>query len=302
MSVLVLGGGNSPEREVSLRSAAYITQAAITAGFDVSQADPSNGLGFLDQIDPKTVILPILHGKGGEDGVIQTELERRKLPYLGSGSQAASNCFDKWKTRLVAKEHGIPVPDGLLATKETYRGNPIAKKLHVLKVVHGGSSLGVMIVRDPQNINQNELDEVFKLENQAIVERLVEGVEVTVPVLDQTALSPIEIIPPAGGEFDYVNKYNGRTQELCPPKTISSQKQDELRQLAEKVHKTMNCRHLSRVDFMLDREGRPFMLEVNVIPGLTDQSLFPKAAAVAGLSMPDLVSFFIAMVKRDYKL
>lgn len=302
MSVLVLGGGDSPEREVSLRSAAAVATAAKTASFDVQEADPARGLGFLEGLDPKTVILPILHGRGGEDGSLQIELERRNLAFLGSGSQSSANCFDKWKSLLTFKENGIPVADGLLVTKETYKDSPIAKKPHVLKVVHGGSSIGTLIVRDPAMVSAQEIEKIFAMENQAIAESLIEGTEATIPVLDQSALTPIEIIPPPAGEFDYENKYNGQTQELCPPKSVSVQKQEELKRLAEKVHSVMGCRHLSRVDIMMDKRANPYVLEINTIPGLTDQSLFPKSAAVAGLSMPDLVSFFVAMVRRDYKL
>lgn len=135
-----------------------------------------------------------------------------------------------------------------------------------------------------------------------MLEELIEGTEITVPVLDGQALPVIEIVPPQDEEFDYENKYNGRTQELCPPQNVSRELQNQAQRLAEKVFKIMGARHLARVDMMMDKSGRIYVLEINTMPGMTDSSLFPKSAAAAGYSMPDLVSKFIDLVKRDYKI
>lgn len=300
--ILVLGGGDSPEREVSLRSAKAVAKAARDAGFMVEEKDPAAGLGFLDNLPKNTIILPILHGVGGEDGSLQEELEERKLPFLGAGSKSSAKCFDKWQTREALEAADLPIPKGLLVTKVTYQNYTLSKLPHVLKVRHGGSSIGTLIVRDPARVSQDEVNKLFELENEAVLEDLIEGTEVTVPVLDQTALPVIEIVPPEGLEFDYENKYNGLTAEICPPQSVSAELQAKAQQLSEQVHKVMGCRHLSRVDIMLDRRDNPFILEINTIPGLTDQSLYPKSAAVAGLSMPQLVKKFTELVRRDYNL
>src|SRR3989344_1924217 len=300
MKVLVLGGGNSPEREVSLRSAKAVAVAARMAGYEVMEADPADGLDVLDTLPKGTIILPILHGKNGEDGVIQAELERRGLAYLGSDSSVSAACFNKWQTRqklLVAK---IPMPLGARVNKETYKNQALAKKPHVLKIVHGGSSIGTVIVRDLSKLDQGHINQLFELENDAVLEELVEGLEITVPVLDQTALMPLEVRPPEGSEFDYDNKYNGTTAELCPPPSLSQEQIERVQELAEKVHKLMGCRHLSRTDTIMRPDGSFVVLEINTIPGLNNQSLTPKAAAVAGLSMPELVKKFINLVKRDF--
>jgi D-alanine-D-alanine ligase len=302
LQILVLGGGSSDEREVSLRSAKAIADAVKQAGFSLKQADPADGLDILNSLEPGTIVFPILHGKGGEDGALQAELERLKIPFLGSGSSSAKDCFDKWQTRQELAKVNIPTASGVLVTKETFPGQELAKKPYVLKVVHGGSSIGTLIARDPGQVSEDQIDQVFKHDDHAVLEELVEGIELTVSILDGQALPVVEIIPPSGEEFDYQNRYNGRTSELCPPANLSEALQQQARAMAEKVHKTMNCRHLSRVDFIARADGSLVVLEINVIPGLTDQSLYPKSAAVAGISMPDLISKFVDAIKRDYSI
>lgn len=302
MKVLVLGGGDSPEKEVSLRSAKSVANAARQAGFDVLEADPSDGLEFLDKLPKGTVVLPILHGINGEDGVIQAELEKRGLPFLGADSASSAACFDKWLTLQAFKQYGVPTAQSQLIKKEDFARSKLSKKPYVLKVVHGGSSIGVLIARDPKAVSQKQIDEIFEMESRAVLEELVEGVEITVPVLDNTALPVIEIVPPLDGEFDYDNKYNGKTTELCPPKNVSDGVQAEAQRLALKAHKIRNCRHLSRTDFIVRPDGGLIVFDINTIPGLTDQSLYPKAAKVAGLSMPALVTRFVDLIKRDFEV
>ena len=297
--IIVLGGGNSPERAVSLKSSAAVARAARTAGFAVQVYDPADGLDFLDSLSKDVVVLPMLHGQGGEDGVIQAELEKRGLQYLGASSKVSALCFDKDLARQLFQEHTIPVAEGLTVTQDNYSQQALAKKPHILKVSRGGSSIGTLFVRDPGAIDQGQVDEIFKMDDQAILEELVEGVEITVPVLDQKALPVIEIQPPESGEFDYENKYNGQTTELCPPENVSQSAQAAAQRLAEKVHAVTGCRHLSRVDMFVCPGDRLVVLEINTLPGMTDQSLFPKCAQAAGISMPELVRKFVAMVQRD---
>lgn len=302
MNIIVLGGGDSPEREVSLRSAKAVADGARQAGFEVMEKDPAKGLGFLDDLPIETIVLPILHGKNGEDGVIQAELEKRHLPYLGSDSVSSANCFDKWKTLKTISKAGIPIAKSALVTKQTFANNELAHKPYVLKVVHGGSSIGTLIVRNTQNVRHEEIEKVFELDKEVLLEELVEGIEITIPILDKQALPVIEIRPPEGLEFDYENKYNGLTAEICPPESVDGKLQAAAQALAEKAHNAIGCRHLSRVDIIARPGGQMVFLEINTIPGLTDQSLYPKSAAVAGLQMPDLVKRFVKMVQRDYSM
>lgn len=301
MKVLVLGGGISPEREVSLRSANNVADAARQAGFEVKEADPADGLDVLDGLKD-TLVLPILHGKNGEDGFIQRELEARNLPFLGSDSAASIACFDKWATRLELTHAGIKMPQADFVDEKNYGLSPLAKRHHALKVVHGGSSIGTHIARADEDKDTAAVNQIFAMEDKAVLEELIEGSEITVPVLDGKALPVIEIIPPADEEFDYDNKYNGRTQELCPPKNVSQELQLKAQELAEKVHRVMGARHLSRVDIMIDKTGKLYVLEINTMPGMTSGSLYPKSAKQAGMDMPALVKKFVGLVQRDYHL
>ncbi|HET7827880.1 MAG TPA: D-alanine--D-alanine ligase [Candidatus Saccharimonadales bacterium] len=302
MKILVLGGGNSPEREVSLRSAKSVAQAARTAGFAVQELDPAAQPAFYDNLDKDTIVFPILHGAGGEDGVLQKQLEKRDFAFLGSGSSSSDRCFDKLTTRQELAAAGLPVPAGGLVAEQDYPSHALAHRPHVLKVVHGGSSIGTLIIRDPNIDHSGEVKQIFGLGDDVLIEELIEGTELTVPILDNTALPVIEIVPPPHGEFDYDNKYNGQSQEICPPSSVGQDLQKQARKLAERVHKIMDCRHLSRVDIMLDKDSKLFLLEVNTMPGLTDQSLYPKSAKTAGIEMPSLVRKFADMIKRDYNL
>lgn len=302
MRIVVLSGGESPEREVSLRSGKAVAKACQSAGFKVIEKDPSNGADILDGFDDPVVVFPILHGKGGEDGTIQRELENHQLPFLGTPSYASANCFDKWKTRQMLQAAGLPVASGQLVDERSYESCSLTKNPHVVKAVGGGSSIGTYIVRDPSRIDTGELSEVFTVSRYAVVEELIEGLEITVPILDASSLPIIEIIPPEGGEFDYQNKYNGATAEICPPERLTMAQQSQAKKLAENVHRVMGARHLSRIDIMLDRSGDMYVLEINTMPGMTDQSLYPKAARIAGIDYPDLMKRFVDLTKRDYGL
>lgn len=302
MKILVLGGGDSPEREVSLRSAKTVAKAARHAGFEVQEADPRDEPRILDGLLGDTIIFPILHGAYGEDGGIQKEFENRGLPFLGSDSKSSANCFDKWMTRQKLTEAGIQMPPAVLVSRDSYPDQALSEKPHVLKVQRGGSSIGTIIHLEAGQISDSQLDELFGLDRNALLEEYIEGIEVTVPVLDQRALPVVEIVPPVGELFDYDNKYNGRTQELSPPPHVSQDLQRKVQWLAEQAHKIMGCRHLSRVDIIIDKHQEPHILEINTMPGLTDESLYPKAAAVADMTMPQLAAKFAELVKRDYNL
>jgi D-alanine-D-alanine ligase len=302
MKILVLGGGDSPEREVSLRSARSVADAAREAGFETIEADPKTDLTILDEISKDTLVFPILHGKNGEDGILQELLEKKGQAFLGTDSQASAQCFDKWLTRKKLISAGLPMPRAVKVNAQTYKTQEIAKEPHVIKVLCGGSSIGTLLVKDPEAASQKQIDSLFELDSEAVLEELIEGTEATISILDQSALPVIEIVPPQDEEFDYENKYNGRTKEICPPESIAGHIQEKVKRLAEKTHAVMNCRHLSRVDVMIDRVGNPFILEINTIPGLTNQSLYPKSAAAAGYSMPQLVAKFAELVRRDYGL
>ena len=292
MKIAVLYGGFSAEREVSLRSGKSVYDASIEAGFNADLIDVTEiNSALATSLKSYDIVLPIMHGMGGEDGQIQKLLEGIGVAYLGCDSSVSAQCFFKNQARKKMIDAAIPMPEGGLMNVEEYRHSMLSIVPHVIKPNDGGSSIDTLLVKDPKN--NKFAEELFSKHNKMIVEELIDGIELTVPLIDGLNLVPIEIIPPSGGEFDYDNKYNGKTQELCPPKNISKDKQQEAIDLAKKVHSTMGCRHMSRTDMIMTPDGELIVLETNTIPGLTAQSLMPKAAVQAGLTMPELVSHFI---------
>ncbi|HEU4914596.1 MAG TPA: D-alanine--D-alanine ligase [Candidatus Saccharimonadales bacterium] len=293
MNIAVLAGGTSGEREISLRSGAAVAKALQTKGHVVTLVDPLDGL---DLIDTGTdVVFPALHGAGGEDGTIQMELEKRGIAYVGSDSVASALCFDKWAYRDRLRETGLPIAEGEMVNAQSFWRSPLSKKPYVLKPVDGGSTIDTFIVRDPTNADQQKIKEALARYDEMLLEELVEGIEITVGVLGDQALPPVEIIPPEGGEFDYENKYNGKTRELCPAENIGDAAQKKAKSLALRAHAVAGCKDLSRTDIIVRKDGSQVILETNTLPGMTGQSLYPKAAAAAGIGFADLVDRLVAM-------
>lgn len=294
MNVLILQGGNSPEREVSLRSANAVIRAVKQLGHHVETYDPQDGLdGMLSVLARANVVIPVLHGTGGEDGSVQAFLDSSRVPYVGAEAEVSKRCFDKVATKKVLEKNGLPTPKWAEVDPDSFTASPLAQQPYVLKPILGGSSIDTFIVRNPggQSVDMS----VFERYETMLLEELITGTELTVGMLGTEALPVIEILPPEGKEFDYSNKYNGETQELCPPKHVDKAAQEVAQDLAEQAHQFLGVRHYSRTDIMLSSSGEQFILELNTIPGLTDQSLYPKAAAHAGLSMPQLMERLIGM-------
>ena len=290
--IVVLGGGASPERAVSLRSAAAVAAGLQQAGYSVIRVDPADYdiPGLQTALESAEVVFPVLHGTGGEDGSIQLLLESWGKISISADSRASRLCFDKVQYKKSIAEMEILTPAGELVTTNSFWESEIIKQPFVLKPYDGGSSVDTIIVRDPENINKEQIESVLRTYDAMLLEELIEGVEITVGILLDNALPVIEIIPPADGEFDFDNKYNGRTQELCPPRHVSQELQNQARTLALQIHRELGIHDISRTDMMIRRtDMKIFVLETNTIPGMTDQSLLPKAAAGAGISMPQLV-------------
>jgi D-alanine-D-alanine ligase len=301
MKILVLGGGNSPERDVSLRSAQAVDEGLLAAGFETIRVDPAVNPGWHKAITAD-MVFPILHGAGGEDGSLQRILEKSGVPFLGSGSKASERAWDKWGSMQIFSDQGISRPAGRLLKSGARSAADLPADPYVLKVVNGGSSIGVVLVRDPAQPPWAQIQDLLSSNQDLIVEELVDGQEITVGVLGDMALPLVEIHPPAGAEFDYQNKYNGASREVSPPESISEQTQTNAREIAEKLHRAVGCRHLSRTDMIVTNDGRVVAFDINTMPGLSPQSLFPKAALAAGMDMPRLVSKMVDLVKRDYSL
>lgn len=267
--------------------------ALQTGGYEnVVMADARDAAASLDGVD---VVFPALHGIGGEDGQIQKLLEDRGLPYVGSDSGVSALCFDKRQWRQLVGQHGIPIADGELIDKDGLRTSELLRQPFVIKPFDGGSSIDTFIVRDPATADWAAIEDSFRRHPQMLAEALAAGTEITVGVFGEQPLPIIEIVPPASGEFDYENKYNGATRELCPPESVDAAVQQAAQELALQVHRMCGCRDMSRTDMIVGADGSLTVLETNTIPGLTDQSLFPKAAAAAGVTMPQLCDRLVQM-------
>jgi D-alanine-D-alanine ligase len=295
MNVLVLLGGTSGEREVSLRSGAAVSEALVQAGHSVEQYDPANGYKGLKPFAGKVdAVMPILHGQGGEDGVLQAELDKLGFKYLGADAKVSALCFDKAEFKKILNKLSILTPRGQVVSKAEFLESDLRNAPFVLKPIDGGSTIDTYIIRDPDSVKVDLA--VFDRHPAMLLEELIEGDEITVPVLGTKALPVIEIIPPEGKEFDFENKYNGATQELCPAVNITPENQTKAQDLAEKIHTAAGVRHLSRTDIIIDKNNNHYILELNTIPGLTAQSLFPKAANAAGYTMSQLVDKFLQLI------
>lgn len=297
MKILVLGGGDGPERDVSLRSAAAIRDGLTDLGHDVRSADPAEGEAALRQAAGDCdMIFPILHGVGGEDGTLQGLLDDFGKPYLGSGVEVSKLCFDKPQLKALLVENGIDTPKSEVVTASTFGRSELSLAPFVLKPVADGSSMGTIIARTMQ-YDHEQAQRLLEDYGEMLLEEMINGVEITVAVLGEKALPVVEIVPPEGKEFDYENKYNGATSELCPPINVSGALQVQAQELAERIHELSGARHLSRTDMMIDEAGTIYVLEINTMPGMTGQSLFPKAATVAGLPWVRLVERLVELTQ-----
>ena len=298
MKVLVLLGGDSPEREVSLRSGKAVAEALTASRHEVFEYDPAKGYGGLANFAGKVdCVFPILHGKGGEDGEVQEQLEKYGYKYLGSGPAACKLTIDKAVFKTSIGQLDIATPSWEVVTEEQFKNSSLAQKPYVLKAIEGGSTIDCFIIREVKK--QNPPHDIFNRYPKMLLEEIIEGTEITVPILGKEALSVVEIIPPEGAEFDYEHKYDGSSQELSPPINVPLNQQQEAQKLAELIHTRLNVRHLSRTDMMIDETGKIWVIELNTIPGLTPQSLYPKGAKASGLSMEDLVQKFLDLVMLE---
>jgi D-alanine-D-alanine ligase len=291
--VLVINGGDSAERNISLKSGAAVGTALTDSGYEVVYCDPldEDVKSFLDDVD---VVFPILHGGQGESGELQKILEERSLPFVGSDSKASEKCFDKLRTAELAPSINFPKTE--LVSYLTFKDSALIKKPFVLKPRAEGSSVDTFVVRNPEEFDSTLLNEVFdRHENEMLLQELIEGIEITVPIIGDKPFPVVEIIPPKGKEFDFENKYNGQTIENCPPKFVPLELQLRAQKIALELHQTMGCRDLSRTDMIITADNNIYCLEINTLPGMTQNSLVPLSARNAGLTMPMLVDSLVKM-------
>lgn len=294
----VLMGGRSSERDISLKTGRAVHQALIRRGYDAVAIDVTDRL-CRDLEEHKVAIAFLsLHGPGGEDGSIQGFLETMRIPYTGSGVRASAVGMHKEAAKTLLTAHGIPLPPGI-TVRESDRPS-LAKVLRqttlklpiVVKPVSQGSTIGVTIVRHSSQWKE-ALALAHRYDSEVMVESYIPGHEATVSILTTAAEGPkilpaIEIVAP-DGFYDFSAKYQkGKTRYLCPA-PLPPKVTHHIGQLARRTYEVLGCEGAARVDFRITPRGRPYVLEINTVPGMTETSLLPMAAAQAGMAYDDLV-------------
>lgn len=302
-SVALIQGGLSSERDVSLTTGAAFESALKELGYTYQVIDAQEDLPkiLFDKKNEIDVALLALHGKLAEDGVVQGICEYLKIPYTGSGVLGSALGFDKYYSKKVLKFHGLPTADFELVSLEkvalenfkSHVGFPCA-----VKPSRDGSSMGVTICETAENWKE-ALNIAAQFDSEILVEEYLEGAELTVPILIDRALTPIEIRPKS--EFyNYKNKYTaGQTEYILPPPFLSGKDIDNLKCLALEAHKALRARVYSRVDFKM-KGDQPVILEINTLPGCTPTSLVPKSAAYEGIRFPEFIQTLVENAGLDY--
>ena len=297
LKVMVLAGGPDRERPVSLASGQQVAEALSRGGHDVRLRDVQpDDLAALDEFEqwPGDALFLAMHGPWGEGGHLQRILDQRGLRYFGCRADAAALCMDKAATKDVLMRHDLPTPGYQVLDV----GEPMTLPAPVvIKPLSEGSSFGVTICRDQptaDRVRQELGDEYGRL----LVEQFVAGVEVTVGIIGgpnaDEALPPVQIVP-AAEFYDYDAKYARDDTQYLFDIDLPADVLDQVQRLALQAHRVCGCRDLSRVDFMIDRDHRPWIIEINTIPGFTSHSLVPKAAAHAGIAWEHLVDRLIRL-------
>ncbi|WP_392566790.1 D-alanine--D-alanine ligase [Utexia brackfieldae] len=295
--VAVLLGGTSAERDVSLNSGKTVLEALIASGINAVGIDPKNYALTQLKEDGFTRVFISLHGRGGEDGIVQGLLEYLDLPYTGSDVLSSALTMDKLKTKQVWQSSGLPVTDYVVVTKHCVVAvDDIISKVGlplIVKPIHEGSSVGMSKVFEAAAL-MPALNEAFKFDDTVLVETCLTGPEFTVGIVGEQVLPSVRIVPQTAF-YDYQAKYDSdETRYFCPG-GLSQTQEDALKALALKAYQAVGCSGWGRVDIMLDGDGNPYLLEVNTAPGMTSHSLVPMAAKQHGWPINELVCRILAL-------
>jgi len=292
--IAVLKGGPGSERPVSLATGAGVARALRSLGAEVTEVDVA-GPEFNLPNDTELAFIA-LHGTFGEDGQVQRILEDRGLPYTGEGVAGSQLAFDKIPSKRKFSEHGVITPTWEVIEAGERPSLPLPL---VIKAPRQGSTVGVYIVKDAGKID-SALKEAAQYDHEFLIEKYIPGRELTVGVLGDLALPVLEIIPKSGF-YDFNDKYpflnpqgGGGAEHVCPA-VLSKELSSKIQDLALLAHQSLGLKVYSRVDVILSAENEPFILEVNTIPGMTEVSLLPEAAAVAGIGYAELCARIIEL-------
>jgi len=303
--VLVLAGGLSHERDVSLRSGRRVAEAMRSAGLEVEERDVDAALLPALASDRPGCVVPMLHGETGEDGAIREVLELLDVPYVGSRPADCRTAFDKPVAKTIVRRAGINTPEWYCLPHETFRElgaiavmGALVEKLGLplmVKPARSGSALGCTVVHDAAELPAAMVN-AFAYGSVALLEEFIEGDEVAVPVIDDGSgprALPAVSIKPDGGVYDYTARYTAGSTRFEVPAPLTAEATAEVARVALAAHEALGLRDLSRSDLIVDAEGRVWFLEVNVAPGFTETSTVPLSLQAAGLDLGKVLSSLV---------
>lgn len=295
LTIVVLAGGISHERDVSLRSGRRVAELLQRQGHRVRIMEPNSSLLTMSAEEAPDVFWPALHGASGEDGALQGILEARGAAFVGSAPASAALAWSKPTAKTLARRAGLSTPDWLALPMATFRelgaGEVLGEivsgigRAAVVKPSHGGSAQGVTIVAEAEELPRAMID-AYTYSDEAIIERKIVGTELAISIVDAGAQGPVALPPveiePHAGVYSFEARYNaGETTFFTPPR-LDAATTERAMQAALDVHRALGLRHLSRIDLIVDEQGVPWFIDANMMPGLTETSLFPMAVAAAG--------------------
>lgn len=301
--IALIQGGMGAEAEVSRKTGKAFAAALEKLHLPFETLEANSELPKkLFEMKPDVALLAV-HGKYAEDGTVQGLCEYLKIPYSGSGVFASALGMNKYFTKQVLIFNQIPTPAfEYVDVRKTKQLSSLRTQLSfplVVKPSREGSTVGISMVNDERQFTQ-ALQAASQFDYEILIEEFIAGTEITVPILDDRALTPIEIVP-INGFYDYQHKYTaGKTEYILPPR-LGKNVLENLRQLALKTHNVCQARVYSRVDFRVTESGSPFVLEINTLPGCTETSLLPKAAAYDGMEFTDVIRILVERAGLDYE-
>ena len=286
--VVLLMGGTSPERDISLLSGQAVANSLSSLGVHTTVIDV--GENIVDELRSAApdLVVNMLHGQGGEDGVIQGYMDLLQIPYTGSGVLASALAMDKVKSKQIWCQMGLATASFTVLNDESDWGAIIASfERAVVKPIHGGSSLGIAIVDSPESLKR-AYTRACGFQQGVMAEKYIEGPEYSTGILDDE-LMPTILLETDREFFDFTAKYIDEGTRIVCPAPLSRERMDAAEALVKSAYGALGCSGLARVDFMEDAAGEFFLLEVNTVPGMTSHSFVPKSAARVGIDFDELV-------------